>query len=158
MRTLKSTKREAVRQEERPLFLVFVLRRKHYYLFIYIFFLPGGRALKNRPKLPSEEERIKKSQKTTKGEMKKKMSCHKSRRKLVMWFGLLEAPAFLFARQYRQQRSLQGYNRTPSRNEGQRERGICIRDRWCAVESTPAHLYSTPVYDIPGPVLLPGIQ
>ena len=43
-------------------------------------------------------------------------------RKLVMWFELLEAPAFLFARQDRQQRSLQGC-RTPSRNKDrERER------------------------------------
>lgn len=111
-------------------------------------------------------KKIKKFTEKDEGEKKreKKMSCHKSRRKLVMWFEWLEAPERSSLPATIQTTTFPpGLYRTPSRNKDtvKRKRNI-IYIRLVVVrvvESTPAHLYTqyTRLYDIPGPVLLPGI-
>lgn len=108
---------------------------------------------KNSPKKMKEKKK-----------REKKMSCHKSRRKLVMWFEWLEAPERSSLPATIQTTTFPpGLYRTPSRNKDtvKRKRNI-IYIRLVVVrvvESTPAHLYTqyTRLYDISGPVLLPGI-
>jgi hypothetical protein len=83
----------------------------------------------------------------------KKMSCHKSRRKLVMWFEWLEAPERSSLPATIQTTTFPpGLYRTPSRNKDRvkRKRNIIYMRLVVVrvVESTPAHLYSTHVYTI----------
>lgn len=153
MRTLKSTKREAVHQEE-----AHILFFKEKTFFSYSFCPAGERwnFQKIVRNFPPKRKRIKKFTQNDEGEKKreKKMSCHKSRRKLVMWFEWLEAPARSSLPATTQTTTFPpGLYRTPSRNKDRvkRKRNIIYMRLVVlvrVVESTPAHLYSTHVYTI----------